>query len=52
MDAKTSSEHGTCRGGSFDSVNSVEEEKQLNNVVSSPNDSYVLCFFEKPHLKE
>lgn len=52
MYAKKSDEQGPCRRGSLDSVNSAYEEKQLNNEVSSTNDSCVLCFFEKPHLKE
>lgn len=52
MYAKKSDEQGPRRGRSFDSVNSAHEEKQLNNEVSSTDDACVLCFFEKPHVKE
>uniref|UniRef100_G3PGF9 tryptophan 5-monooxygenase n=1 Tax=Gasterosteus aculeatus aculeatus TaxID=481459 RepID=G3PGF9_GASAC len=34
MYTKNSEEHGTCRDGSFDSVNPAYEEKQLNNEVT------------------
>lgn len=47
MYAKKSDEQGPRRGRSFDSVNSAFEEKKLNNEVSSINDAYILCFFDK-----
>lgn len=37
MCTKRSDEHGLCRGGSFDSVISFYEEKQLDNEVGSTN---------------